>query len=102
MKISIILTLLLAFIIGLPPAILANYDGYQNASQWCTANDDLLLKNHGACVSYLRACKGPDDTGPMCACKELLDSNPDGFYAEYNNLNECVNHLKDGYVPMVW
>ena len=98
MKKSIALTIILAFIVGLPVAVLANYDGYQNASQWCTAKDDLGLRNHGACVSFLRACEGPGNTGPLCACRELLDSNPSGFYDGYNNLGECVSHLRDGYV----
>jgi hypothetical protein len=98
MKKLILLTLLMAFIVGLPITTFAKNDAFINPSQWCTANDDLGLSSHGACVKYLMACKGPGDTGPLCGCRELLDFSPQGFYGEYNNLAECVNHLKYGYV----
>ena len=92
------LIIMLIFVAVIPVAVFAN-DVQQNASQWCTANDDLGYKNHGTCVSIVKACEEPGNTGPVCSCKEYLNFDPTGFYNEYNSLDECVDHLRLGYIP---
>ena len=98
MKRLIALMIMLTFVVGVPSAVFANGEDIKNASQWCTANDDLNLKNHGSCVSLVRACEGPGNTGPVCSCKEFLYRIPSAFYTEYNNLGECISHFQQGYV----
>ena len=98
MKKMIVFMLLLAFVAGFQVTVLANNGEIQNPSEWCTAKEDLGLRNHGACVSYLRACEGPGNTQPLCACKELLNVDPESFFDGYNNLGECVSHLRNGFV----
>jgi len=99
MKRLSVLMVMLAFITMIPSAILANDVEYNNASQWCTANDDLTLQSHGKCVSLVRSCEGPGNTGPVCSCKEFQSLNPEDFYTEYNSLGECISHLRVGYIP---
>jgi hypothetical protein len=99
MKRLIALMIVLAFVAVVPSAVFANGVVYKNASQWCTANDDLQLKNHGTCVSLVKACEEQGNTGPVCSCKEFLNADPTGFYVEYNNLDECIDHLRLGYIP---
>jgi len=99
MKRLITLMIMLAFIAVVPSTVFANGAVYKNVSQWCTANDDLNMNNHGSCVKFMKACEEQGNNGPVCSCKELQDSNPTGFYEEYNNLGECISHLRLGYIP---
>jgi len=99
MKRLFALTMVLVFVVGIPFSVLANDGEYRNVSQFCTANDDLGYSSHGQCVSYLRACYGPGNSGPMCVCRDYLNSDPQGFYDMYNNLRACISHLRHGYVP---
>jgi len=95
MKKAILLTVLLAFVFTLPAAALAELT---NASEFCAANDDLGFRNHGQCVSSITSCYGPGGEGAGCACKQFMSNDPTGFYTEYNNLDECINHLQYGFV----
>jgi hypothetical protein len=98
MKKLIVLTIMVAFIAGLPSVVLAKGGNIENVSQWCAAKKDLGFGNHGTCVSFVNACNGPGDIGSEIVCKELLEYSPEVFYTEYGNLTECVNHLSKGYV----
>lgn len=98
MKRLIVFTMMMAFIFGVSGVLFAGDGDIENASQWCTANDDLGYSNHGTCVKFIMSSKGPGDIGSVIACKELLDYSPQIFYDKYNNLTECVSHLQDGYV----
>ncbi len=98
MKTSLAFIIMLVLVVGISVPVLAIDGEYKNASQWCKANDDLGYRNHGQCVRSFTACYGRGNTGPLCACKDYLDSNPGGFHEEYNNLGECVSHLWHGFV----
>ena len=91
MKKLIVLTILLAFVVGVPGTALAG--GNENVSQFCKANNDLGFSNHGKCVSSLM---GPD--GAAMICKQILNADPDEFYGDYNNLEGCINHIQLGYI----
>lgn len=94
MKKLIVLTVLLAFVVGSPVTVLANGSEIKNASQYCKANNDLGFSNHGKCVSLLMA-----QDGPVKICKEMLNTNPGEFYETYNNLGGCISHIRLGYDP---
>jgi hypothetical protein len=66
MKKLIVLTVLLAFVVGVPVFALANGNGFKNASLFCKANDDLGT-SHGKCLKSLMA-----SDGPVKVCKDLL------------------------------
>ena len=98
MKRLILIFMMLAFMAGFPTSLLANSDGYQNASQFCKANDNLSYKNHGLCVSIANNCYKGGNKEALCLCKTFLSGDPEEFYSEYNNLGECINHIELGYV----
>jgi hypothetical protein len=98
MKTSLGFVMLLVLVVGISAPVLAIDGEFKNASQWCKANNDLDYSNHGQCVRSVTACYGRGNSGPVCACKDYLDNDPDGFYVEYNNLGECVSHLRQGFV----
>lgn len=89
--------IILAFVVCTPGMLFADSE-YKNASEWCKANDELGYKKHGQCVSFVTLCYERGNTGPVCACKEYMNNTPVGFYVEYNNLGECISHLRQGYV----
>lgn len=97
MKRLIAIAAVLALIFGAPLTVFANNADHRMASQFCTANYDFGL-NHGKCVSTVVVCLNPGNTGPVCACKVFLHLDPEGFYEQYNNMGECINHLLNGYV----
>ncbi len=98
MKRTLAFTIILVLAVGIPVTVLAGDPEYKNASSWCTANDDLGYSSHGQCVKFVIACCESGTTGALYACGGLLANNPKGFYDEYNNLDECISHLKDGFV----
>ena len=98
MKTLLALMIMLTLAVCIPVPVLANDGDYKNASEWCMANDNLGYSSHGQCVRYVMACYGRGNTGPLCACRDYLNNNPVGFYEEYNNLGECVSHLRHGFV----
>jgi hypothetical protein len=98
MKTSVAFIIILLLIVGISLPVLAIDGEYQNASQWCTANDDLDYGNHGQCVKSVMGYYTSGGTGALYACKDLHANNPKGFYDEYNNLNECISHLRHGFV----
>ena len=79
MKKLILLTIVIAFVVGGPGLVFANGVEPENASKYCKANDDLDYKNHGQCVSSFKKCYTPGNTGPVCVCKEHLGNDPTGF-----------------------
>ncbi len=97
MKKLFVLTVLLLFVIGLPGATLAN-GLYSNAAQSCKDNDNWGYSSFGKCVSILRACEGPGNTDAVCTCKVFLDTAPSAFFVAYNNMGECINYERFGYV----
>jgi hypothetical protein len=98
MKRLLAFTIMLVLAIVIPATVLAGDAEYKNASPWCTANDDLGSSSHGQCVKFVIACYASGSTGALYACGDLLANNPKGFYDEYNNLDECVSHLRHGFV----
>ena len=101
MKRFILLTIVIAFIVGSPVSILANNSTIdpQEASKFCKANDDFDYNNHGQCVRYYVTCYGPGNSGPVCVCQGFMDSSPNVFFDAYNNFGECVSHLRRGFIP---
>ena len=98
MKTLLVLTIMLVFLVGTTISVLAIDGDYKNASQFCKANDDLDYSSHGQCVRFVMACYERGNTGPLCACRGFLAYDPTGFYDQYNNLGECVSHLRHGFV----
>ena len=98
MKKLTVFAMFLSLVVAFAAATLANDLGPKYAEQFCAANDDLGFSNHGKCVALIATCYGPRGEKAICVCKEFLAEDPSGFYTEYNNLGECVNHLQNGYV----
>lgn len=98
MKTSVAFIIMLVLVVGISGPVLAIDGEYKNASQWCKANGDLGYSNHGQCVRFVRVCYEHGNNGPVCTCKAFLNSDPEAFYDEYNNLGECVSHIRFGFV----
>ena len=103
MKKLIALLIALAFVIGIPGSVIAEKDvdkqvDQQNASQYCTANDNMGYNNLGRCVRVYMACNGPGIMEAACICRIYQDEDPTGFFTEYNNQEECISYHRDGYV----
>lgn len=98
MKTSLAFIMMLVLVVGISAPVLAIDGEFKNASQWCKANDDLGYASHGQCVRFFRACYEPGNTGPLCVCRDYFDNDPTGFNDVYNNLGECVSHLRQGFV----
>jgi len=104
MKKFVILTILIAFVIGVPASMLAKGKDkptsieFMNAAQFCDANGNLGYGSFGQCMSIFRACYGPGNSGAICVCKQFQKGEPQQFYVQYNNLDECVNFIRTGYV----
>jgi hypothetical protein len=98
MKKFLALAVMLAFVVAIPVSVLAKDDGDDNAAQYCKANGNLGFNSQGRCVKFLAACDAPGNTGAICVCKGYLDNNPGAFYDRYNNVQDCVSFLQNGYV----
>ncbi len=104
MKKLLILMILFAFVVGVPGSVLAKKKKDKedikltSASQFCEANGNLGYSSLGDCIDIFLTTYGPGNSGPVGVCKEFLNKDPEQFYERYNNLDECVNFLRTGYV----
>lgn len=100
MKRFAILTILLVFLLGIPLSTLAKGGKEESgsAAQFCTANNNLGYNSSGQCISVFRTMYGPGNSGPVAVCKELLNNAPETFYGNYNSVDDCVSHLRNGYI----
>lgn len=99
MKRLVVLTVLMTVVVGIPISILAKKDGSRGgAAQFCKANNNLGYEDLGQCVSIFRAHYGPGNSGPVGVCKEFVYNAPKAFYENYNSLDDCISHLRNGYV----
>jgi hypothetical protein len=105
MKKLIALLIVLAFVIWIPGFVVAKKDknvenkvDQQSASQFCEANDNMGYNSMGRCVRVYMACYGPGNTEAVCICRNFQNESPTAFYTEFNNLNECINFERQGYV----
>jgi hypothetical protein len=105
MKKLIALLIVLAFVIWIPGSVVAKKDVKQqvdqeNAVQYCEANDNMGYNSLGRCVRVYMACYGPGNTEAVCICTKHQNEDPIGFYNEsgFNNLDECINFQRHGYV----
>ena len=103
MKKFVTLTILLAFVVVAPTSALAKKEAttksleFMSAAQFCDANGNLG-GSFGDCMSIFRACYGPGNSGAVCVCKQFQKGEPQKFYVQYNNLDECVNFMRQGFV----
>ncbi len=100
MKRFAILTILLVVFVGIPLSTLgkSGNDESGSAAQFCKANDNLGYSSLGQCINIFKTSYSPGNSGPVGVCKEFLNKDPEQFYDSYNNLDECVNFLRTGYV----
>ena len=103
MKKFIALLIVLAFVIWIPGSVVAKKDvdhqaDQQTAAQYCKANNNMGYNSLGRCVRVYMACNGPGNTEAVCICRTFQDESPTDFYTEYNNLGECINYQRHGYV----
>ena len=103
MKKLIALLIVLTFVIWIPGSVVAKKDVENqaeqlNASQYCKANDNMGFNSLGRCVRLYMACNGPGNTEALCICRTFQNEEPTEFYTEYNNLGECINYQRHGYV----
>ena len=94
MKTLLVLMTILAIGVCIVGPVFAVNGGFSDAWEWCKAHDNLGYKNTGMCVRYVVVCYGPGNTGPVCACEDYQNVDPVGFYDMYNNLGDCVSHLR--------
>jgi len=95
MKKLLTLMIALALVVGAPAYVLA--DGpYKNASDFCNDMGDFG-ESHGKCVSIVENLFNRGNSTPVGICKvwELLC--PISFYAEYENLGQCVSDLRTAF-----
>jgi len=104
MRKFVALAIVLAFVIVVPASTLAKGKKtpksieFTSAAQFCDANGNLGYGSFGECMSIFRACYGPGNSGAVCVCKQFQTGEPQQFYVQYNNLDECVNFMRHGYV----
>lgn len=88
MKKLLSVTIALAFFVGIPVYVLA--DGpYKNASEFCKDVGDFGF-SHGTCVSIVENLLNRGDAAPVGICKAWEVLCPSSFYAEYENIGQCV------------
>jgi hypothetical protein len=105
MKKALALLLVLAFVIWIPGSVVAKKDkdfesqaDEQSASQFCDANHNMGYNSKGRCVRVYMACYGPGNTEAVCVCRNYQNESPTAFFTNFNNLNECINFERQGYV----
>lgn len=105
MRKLLILSVLLVFVIGVAGSVLAkgekkNKEDIQltRAIQFCEANSNLGYSSFGECMGIFAVAYGPGKAGPVGVCSAFMNNNPENFYVQFNNLNECRKFLQTGYV----
>ena len=68
------------------------------AIQFCEANGNLGYSSFGECMTIFAVAYGPGKAGPVGVCKAFRNNNPENFYDQFDNLDQCANFLSTGYV----